>query len=280
MAPTWTRAIRPLVLVLTTIAFIVTVVFRADVNAQGGAYATGVLVLITSASVAVTLSARRRGRRRLTAVFTVVTVIFVYTTIANIIERPDGVKIASLFIAGIIVFSVLSRIVRATELRATGVEMDELARRFIEDAAAQGEIHIIANEPQARDEAEYREKEAEQRRDQHIPEDVPVLFVEVKVTDPSDFEAPLRVRGEERYGYRILRVEGPSISNAIAALLLCIRDLTGKKPHVYFNWTEGNPVVYLLRYLLFGEGEIAPLTREILREAEHDYRRRPMVHVG
>jgi hypothetical protein len=280
MAPAWTRAVRPLVLVLTTIAFIVTVVFRADVNAQGGAYATGVLVLITSAAVAVTLSARRRGHRRLTVAFAAVTLIFIYTTIANIIERPDGVKIASLFIAGIITLSVLSRIVRSTELRTTGIEMDDLARQFIEDAAASGEIHIIANEPQACDEREYREKEAEQRRDNHIPDEAPVLFVEVKVTDPSDFEAPLRVRGEERYGYRVLRVEGPSISNAIAALLLCIRDMTGKKPHVYFNWTEGNPAVYLLRYLLFGEGEIAPLTREVLREAEHNYRRRPMVHVG
>jgi amino acid transporter len=278
MAPTWTRAIRPLVLVLTTIAFVVTYAFRADVNAQGGAYATGVLVLITSAAVAVTLSARRRRHRRLTVAFSAVTVVLVYTTIANIIERPDGVKIASLFIAGIIIFSVLSRILRVTELRTTGVEMDDLARQFIEDAAGYGQIHIVANEPQTRDEHEYREKEAEQRRDNRIPDDAPVLFIEVKVTDPSEFEAPLRVRGEERHGYRILRVEGPSISNAIAAL--CIRDMTGKKPHVYFNWTEGNPVVSLLRYLVFGEGEIAPLTREVLREAEHDTRRRPMVHVG
>jgi hypothetical protein len=280
MAPTWTRAIRPLVLVLTAIAFLVTYVFRADVNAQGGAYATGVLVLITSAAVAVTLSVRRRGHRRLAAAFTVVTGIFVYTTVANVIERPDGVKIASLFIAGIIVFSVLSRILRVTELRATGVEMDDLARQFISDAAAYGEIHIIANEPDLRDEREYREKEEEQRRDNRIPNEAPVLFVEVKVSDPSEFEAPLRVRGEERHGYRILRVEGPSIANAIAALLLCIRNLTGKQPHVYFSWTEGNPVVYLLRYLMFGDGEIAPLTREILREAEHDVRRRPMVHAG
>jgi hypothetical protein len=280
MAPTWTRAIRPLVLVLTAIAFLVTYVFRADVNAQGGAYATGVLVLITSAAVAVTLSVRRRGNRRLAAAFTVVTGIFVYTTVANVIERPDGVKIASLFIAGIITFSVLSRILRVTELRATGVEMDDLARQFISDAAAYGEIHLIANEPDERDEREYREKEEEQRRDNRLPNQAPVLFVEVKVTDPSDFEAPLRVRGEERHGYRILRVEGSSVANAIAALLLCIRDMTGKQPHVYFSWTEGNPVVYLLRYLIFGDGEIAPLTREILREAEHDVRRRPMVRVG
>jgi hypothetical protein len=280
MAPTWTRAIRPLVLLLTAIAFLVTWVFNADVNAQGGAYATGVLVLITSAAVAVTLSARRRGRRRAVKAFAAVTVVLIYTTIANVIERPDGVKIASLFIAGIITFSVLSRILRVTELRATGIEIDPLARQFIEEAAAHGDIQIIANEPQQRDANEYRDKELEQRRDNHVPDGDPVLFLEVTVTDPSDFEAPLRVTGEERHGYRILRVEGPSISNAIAALLLCIRDITGKQPHIYFSWTEGNPVVYLLRYLIFGAGEIAPLTREVLREAEHDYRRRPMVHVG
>jgi hypothetical protein len=227
----------------------------------------------------VTLSAWRRGRRRATYAFAAITLVFVYTTVANVIERPDGVKIATLFIAGIVLTSLLSRILRATELRVTEVILDETARRFIEDAA-RGEIRIIANEPDERDELEYREKEHDERENSHIPPDDPVLFLEVTVRDPSEFESELEVTGEERHGYRILRVESSTIANAIAALLLHIRNLTGKVPHVYFSWTEGSPVVYLLRYLFFGDGEIAPLTREILRQAEPDLGRRPRVHVG
>ena len=280
MAPNWTRAVRPLVLVLTAISFLITLGFRADVTAQGGAYATGVLVLISSAAVAVTLSARRHRKRAATSAFGAITLVLAYTTITNIIERPDGVRIASLFIAGIITTSLLSRAFRATELRVTEIRLDPLARRFIDEAAERGHIRIIANEPDERDEKEYREKGAAARSDNNIPPDEPMLFLEVTVRDPSDFESVLHVTGEERYGYKILRVEGTSIPNAIAAFLLYVRDTTGKRPHVYFDWTEGGPMLYLLRYLFLGEGEVAPVTREVLRQAEPDGRRRPHVHVG
>ena len=111
MAPEWTRAVRPLVLVFAAIAFLITWIFDANVDQQSGAYATGVLVLMTSASVAVTLSAvRRRSRCGRIVGFGIVAVVFVYTTIVNIIERPDGVRIASLFILAIIIVSLSSRV--------------------------------------------------------------------------------------------------------------------------------------------------------------------------
>jgi hypothetical protein len=268
------------VLVFTAVGFVITVIFRADVEAQGGADATGVLVLMTSAAVAVTLSVRRRGPRWRANLFGLITLVFIYTTITNVIERPDGVRIASFFIVAIVVTSVVSRALRATELRVTGVQLDETAARLVEEAAAAGEIRIIANEPDERDEREYREKEQEVRWAHHIPPDDPVLFLEVTVVDPSEFESELQVTGEERFGYRILRVESATVSNTIAAILLHIRDRTGKLPHVYFGWTEGNPVIHLVRYLIFGDGDVPPLTREVLRQAEPDRTRRPLVHVG
>jgi hypothetical protein len=279
MAPHWAQAVRPLVLVFTAIAFLVTVLFDADVDAQGGAYATGVLVLITSAAVAVTLSVHRARRRRGTAVFAVIAAVFVYTTIANIIERPEGVKIATCFIAGIIVVSFLSRVIRAFELRVTAVHLDETAEALISEVRP-GPLRIVANEPHAGDATEYRDKTAEELAHHDIPDPDRIVFFEVTITDPSEFEAELHVTGTRREGYRVLRVASPAVPNAIAALLLYLRDSTGTAPHIYFDWTEGNPVLHLLRYLFFGVGEVAPTTREILRRAEPDPERRPIVHVA
>jgi hypothetical protein len=278
MAPEWTRAVRPLVLVFTGVAFAITVIFRADVVAQGGAYATGVLVLMSSAAVAATLSARRRASPRW-RVYAAITLVFGYTAVANVIERPDGVRIASFFILAIVTTSLISRATRSTELRVAAVQLDPLARQLVDQAAA-GEIRIIANEPNERDQAEYREKEQEERKNNHIPPGEPVLFLEVTVLDPSEFESSLYVTGEVRFGYKILRVESSVIANSIAAVLLHLRDQTGKQPHAYFGWTEGSPIANLLRYLIFGDGEVAPLTREVLRKAEPDPARRPRIHVG
>jgi hypothetical protein len=232
-----------------------------------------------SAAVAVTLSVRRRGPRPALLAFGVITLVFAYTTIANIIERPDGVKIASFFIAAILATSLISRVTRATELRVTEVHLDATARRFLQEAAATGEVRIIANEPHARDLLEYLEKAYQERLRHQLPPHDPVLFLEVTVADPSEFETRLQVTGEERHGYRILRMDSSAVPNAIAAVLLHLRDRTGKRPHIYFDWTEGNPVAHLVRFLIFGSGEVAPVTREVLRAAEPDLEQRPFVHV-
>jgi hypothetical protein len=281
MAPQWARAVRPLVLVFTVIAIIITIVFRADVDAQAGAYATGVLVLITSASVAVTLSALHKKQRKRTIGFAVIAAVFAYTTVVNVIERPDGVRIASLFIVGIIAVSIISRVQRSFQLRASSVDLDATAIEFVTtDADDYGAICIIANEPDNGTEAEYKQKVSEERRDSGIPQRAPVIFLEVYPADSSNFEEDLVVRGVTRHGYRVLQVNSGNVPNTIATILLRIRDETGVIPGIYFEWTEGNPISNMMRYLVTGNGEIAPVTREVLRQAEHSRARRPDVHVS
>ncbi|MEO6237113.1 MAG: amino acid transporter [Vicinamibacterales bacterium] len=277
MAPEWAKANRPLVLIFTLVTFLVTVLFKADVNTQGGAYATGVLVLMGSAALAVTLAARRAGRPY--AGYLLLTGVFLYTTAINIWEKPEGIKIASVFIISIVLTSLVSRVMRSTELRVSGVDADDRARQFLKDAAAKP-IRIIANRPDLGDAAEYEHKLREARDSHHLPLDEQQLFIEVRPGDVSAFSNRLEVSGVEVGGHRILRTTSPAIPNAIAALLLHIRDETGKIPHAYFGWTEGNPIVYLLKFLAFGEGDTAPVTREVLRQSEPDPERRPRVHVG
>ncbi|WP_026539381.1 amino acid transporter [Arthrobacter sp. 9MFCol3.1] len=279
MAPEWARAVRPLVLVFTLVGFLITWLFDADVDAQGGAYATGVLVLMTSAAIAVTLSARSRQQRKRSIGFGIIAVVFIYTTVANIFERPEGIRIAAFFILGIIVISLLSRVRRSFELHATHVRMDTPALEFLA-ANESGPIAIIAHEPLRLSAQAYLDKLTSAIEVSHLPVDSQALFLEVVVDDSSDFETALEVRGVTRHGYQILEVHGPVVPNTIASVLLHIRDVTGLMPHIYFRWTEGNPFTNLLRFLAFGEGEIAPVTREVLREAEPDVTRRPWVHVG
>ena len=279
MAPEWARANRPLVLIITGITIAVTIVFKANVDAQGGAYATGVLVLMSSAALAVAITAWRQSHRW--AVFIAITIVFAYTTITNVFERPEGIKIASLFIATIVVMSLVSRALRSTELRVHGIMPDELAMSFIESISPKGEgVRIIANRPGKGDEREYASKLMEARQTHHLTEEDPVLFLEVRPGDASNFSEFLKIEGKRIGPYRILACQSAAIPNAIAALLLYIRDRTGRIPHVYFGWTEGNPITYLLKFLAFGEGDTAPVTREVLRQTEHDPHRRPRVHVG
>jgi len=274
MAPDWARATRPLVLLFTAICFVVTALFSADVTAQGGAYATGVLALITSAAVAVSIALPRQR-----AYFVPISVILAYTTAVNIYEQPEGIKIAGWFIVTIVVSSLFSRVARSTEIRIEEVKYDERAGHFVNEAAERQAVRIIASRPNTGRPEEYARKFADAKRSHHLPDDL-VLFLEVKPGDASEFTDDLEVRGVDVGGFRVLRCESPAIPNAIAGLLLDLRDRTDCIPHAYFGWTEGNPIAYLLKFLAFGEGDTAPVCREVRRQAEPDPKKRPRIHLG
>ncbi|MEO8727321.1 MAG: amino acid transporter [Acidobacteriaceae bacterium] len=276
MAPEWARATRPLVLVFIGVAFAVTMLFHANVDAQGGAYATGVLVLITSAAIAVTISLWHKSLRWL---FLLMALVFVYTTALNIAERPEGIKIASFFILVMVVTSLVSRAMRSTELRISGVHLDQKAKALLEEHGERA-IRVIARRPKQETEQDLDLVDQQVRYFYGLSKDECLYFFEVEPGDASEFQQYLTVHGVRIGKHRILRARSPVVANSIAALLIDLEKITGKVPHAYFKWHEGNPIANLFRFLFFGEGDTAPLTHEVLRRAIADPDRRPVVHVS
>ena len=280
MAPEWARASRPLVLVFMGTAVLVTLLFHADVDAQGGAYATGVLVLITSAAFAVTIHVWNKGWHRYA--FMLITIIFIYTTALNIYERPEGLKISSFFILTIVVTSFVSRAMRSTELRITEVELSPEALCCISEDP-DDRIRIIAHAPRICDEGtlikEFDRIEA-LVRSRYGLRDEPLYFLEVRRSDASDFEQTLCIENRLVGNHQLLYAKSPVVANSIAAFLIHLERTTGHIPHAYFKWKEGNPVVNILRYIFLGEGDAAPITHEVLRRAISDPNRRPVIHVS
>ncbi len=277
MAPEWAKGARPLVLVFMAMSLIVTLLFKANVDAQGGAYATGVLVLITSAAVAVTISVwAQKGLRWL---FVVITAVFVYTTLLNIYERPEGLKISSVFIVSIVAVSIVSRASRSTELRITEVQLDDNAKELLaldEDQV----IHLVARRPRAETAEALDRVDAEVRLFHNLKPDERIYVFQIFRSDASDFTECMKVTAECMGKHVVLKAQSPVVANAVAAMLIHLEKTTGNVPHAYFKWTEGNPMGNLFQFLFLGEGDVAPIAHEVLRRAVKDAARRPVIHVA
>jgi hypothetical protein len=266
MAPRWVAYSRPLVLILFLVDVIVTVAFNANVEAQGGAYATGVLVLIFSAAVAVTLAfwheARRNSTTRgrsilLSVVFGAVTLVFAFTLIDNVIERPDGVIIAAIFIAAILLFSAISRAHRATEFRVTELHFEDENSLALWQTIIGKKVHLVPLKNYSK--RALAEKAKEIREYYQVKESV--AFIHVKLLDNrSDFLAPLRLRlREHNEGYVIEIFGAIAIANSIAYISELIDPIS-----IFLGLTRQNLMVQSLKFLFWGEGETGLMVYKIL----------------
>jgi hypothetical protein len=205
--------------------------------------------------------------------------VFVYTTALNIYERPEGIKIAGFFIGAMVITSLISRAMRSTELRIRDVVLDEQANAMLAEDEDQV-IRLIARRPRVETEEAFNAVDQEVRRFHNLGPDERVYFLEVERGDASEFESTLRVTGTRLGKHSVLRATSPVVANAIAAVLIHLEKRTERVPHGYFSWTEGNPIGNLVRFLILGEGDVAPIVHEVLRRAIPDSKHRPLIHVS
>jgi hypothetical protein len=282
MAPKWTEAVRALVIVFTLINLFVTWIFEANVVKQGGAYATGVMVLMSSAGIAVVIDQwrKRAGNwlRRMHWGYLAATLIFLYTTVAIIIEKPDGIKIAGAFIASVVVFSMFSRTRRSTELRFEKFDFVDEHSRLLWDALRHLEFPVLV--PHRPGHHTIVQKDEQIRRVHRLGPKVPIVFVEATIGDPSEFHHhPMIEVTEEQERFILKLTRCASVAHAIATVALELSK-TGKPPEIHFGWSDESPLVANLSFVLFGEGNVPWLVRELIQRAEPDPAKRPRVIIG
>jgi hypothetical protein len=257
MAPQWVSHHRPLVTILFAIAAVVTLVFQADVEAQAGAYATGVLVLMLSAATATALALWRESHAAAAVYFVGVTGVFLFALADNIVERPDGVIIAGIFIAAILVVSAISRYFRSTELRVSSMTFaDEHSANLWQELSPK-KVSLV---PLATNSVEARARKAVEVRKHYAPRG-PLCFIHVKLRDNrSEFAAPLQTRVRREGEDYCIEITGAiAIANTIAYVSELIDPIS-----IFLGLTRQNLMTQSLRFFLWGEGETGLLVYTIL----------------
>lgn len=313
MAPEWARATRPLIIVFTIINLGVTWLFDAGVEEQSSAYATGILVFLASGCIATLIDRWKllqapkdieetegdampeegetvpegaynpiyrflRGIVRIPWFFGAVTLLFLYATAANVIAKPDGLLIALCFIGGILVLSFISRIRRSKELRFQGFEFVDDHSSFLWDSFRHIDFPVLV--PHRPGRRGLASKEDDIRKNHRLTSDVPIVFLEVELGDVSEFYFKPLMEITQEEGRFILRVTRcASIAHVIAAIGLELSK-TGRPPEIHFGWSHESPLSNSLSFVLFGQGNVPWLVRELIQHAQPETANQPRVIIG
>jgi hypothetical protein len=279
----WARKVGVILHLFNVVILVVIVVFRANVTAQLGAYAASVLVLLTAASCAAVLEVRRNWAGSLLRLlvqlpFTLIAAFFLCMSGLIVWQHQSGLIIALAFIAVVFVTAFVSRWLRCLELRFHGFRFaNEQSRQRWEELCRLHFQVLVAHRPGLHT---LEEKERHVRQKYRLAPEVPILFIEAYLGDPSDFyHEPLLEIAEEN-GREVIRLsQCASVPHGIAAVLLEFAKF-GDPPEMLFEWSEESPLLANVRFLVWGQGNVPWLVHELVRRAVPDLARRPRVVVG
>jgi hypothetical protein len=268
-----------LLMLFALLNLLVTLYFRADVSAQRGAYATGVLVLMSCAAIVTFLAhGRLRSRFAMRAWWGFIAALFIATTLTVIVQTPSGALIAGGFIVAILAVSVFSRAVRANEMRTTGFDFVNEESKFLWDSLVMADFPLLIPHRPGRHERAHKERCI--RRDHQLAPDVEIVFLEVEIDEPSDFYQRLLIEVIQEESRFVIKVKHcSSAAHAIAVIGLEMSRFS-KPPGLHFGWSEVHSLAASWSYLAFGEGNVPWKVRELIRGVQPDPAKQPRVIVG
>jgi hypothetical protein len=279
----WAQKIGVILHLFNVVILLVTIVFRASISHQQWAYAASVLVLLTGAGLAALLDVRRRCRGSVMQwiaplPFFLICLVFLTLVGLTLLNSRSGLYIPMLFVLVILGTAFASRWLRSTELRFQGFAFADEASKKRWEQICQLEFQVLV--PHRPDSMSLTEKEREIRTHHRLAADVPIIWVEAALGDPSEFLQQPLMKVEVREGMEIIHVSRcASISHVIAAIGLEFRHV-GRPPEIHFKWSDESPMAANVGFLLFGEGNIPWMVHALIRKAEPNPARRPRVVIG
>jgi hypothetical protein len=281
----WTVKLGVLMYLLLAVKFAVVLYYKADLDAQRGAYLTSVLAVFAFAAMTAVIDIRQKRKRlgwrklfRISPLFVLALVVFAGSGLFIASLRPAAAVLAGSFVAVILVVSILSRAWRCTELRFAGFVFADKASEYEWARLKASDFPILV--PIRSGGEPLRDKEIAIRTRHRIPGTVPIMFVQAELADPSEFTRPARVRIAREDGRVVIHITRcVSIPHAIAAAALEVAS-EGAVPEVHFGWSAENPVTANLHFVLFGHGNVPWMVYTLIRRAKVPEDRKPRVIVG
>lgn len=279
----WAEKVGVILHLFNLAILVMTLFFHASVSAQQWAYAASVMVLLASAGLAAHLDLRHRWQRSawkgiVTLPSLLMCILFLLLVGLVLWQSRSGLYIPVTLVLVILITGFLSRWLRSTELRFQGFDFVDDASRARWDEICRLEFQVLV--PHRPDHLPLAEKDREIRAQHRMGPDVPIIFVEAELGDPSDFLMRPVMQVEKRDGFEVIRLSRcASIAHVLAAIGLAFSQV-GRPPEIHFGWSEEPPMAANLGFLLFGEGNIPWMVHALIRKAEHDPVRQPRVIVG
>jgi hypothetical protein len=282
MQMVWAHKIDVITHLFNVVILLVAVWFRASVTDQLWAYAASVLALLFGASLAAALDVHQRWHGPLGRVvqipFGLITLLFAVMGVLIIVQGYSGIGIPLLFVVVVLFTAIVSRWRRSTELRFVGFDFADEATKQRWEEVCKLEFQVLVPHDPAH--GSLADKEERMRKRHRLGPDVPIIFIEAYLGDPSDFFQNPLMQIERVNGAEVIRVRRcTSIAHVIAAIGLAFREV-GQPPEIHFTWSNESPMAANLHFLLLGQGNIPWMVHELMLKAEPDTARRPVVMVG
>ena len=279
----WSQRLGLLMYLFTFLKLAVAYFYSANMDAQRGAYLTGVLSIFTMASFTALIDVWKRRTGwwtvfRVSPLFLMAFLAFAGSTVVVVRHTPTGLFMTLWFVGAILLVSMVTRFFRNHELRTTGFEYaNEQSREIWEGVIGHDYPIIVPVRPNGHS---LVEKEKEMREYHRLPPDLDVVFVKVELGDASDFNQSPLLEVVREEGRVVAHITGcASIPHAIAAAALDVAK-QGMVPEVHFGWSSDNPLTANLNFVLFGHGNVPWMVYELIQAAAAPPDRKPRVMVG